>query len=170
MLDVAQIVTLDALNKDAVAELVRSRLGVTSFPAELHDFVHRHAGGNPFFCEELLLALRDAGAIELDRDGCRISGDLAAASRSALSASVEGAIVSRIDALPPADQMALKVASAIGVEFSSETLQSIYPDSATASDVPALLDRLVALELLRVQTFDLQNVYDFRHAIIRGFV
>jgi class 3 adenylate cyclase/tetratricopeptide (TPR) repeat protein len=167
-LKVAQIVTLDALTEDAVAELVRRRLGVASFPAELQDFVHRHAGGNPFFCEELLLALRDTGAIELDRDGCRVSGDLAAASHSALSASVEGAIVSRIDALPPAHQMALKVASAIGVEFSSKMLQIIYPNSATASDVPALLDRLVALELLRVQNCDGQNVYDFRHAIIRG--
>jgi class 3 adenylate cyclase/tetratricopeptide (TPR) repeat protein len=167
-LEVARVVTLDALAEDAVAELVRRRLGVSSFPAELQEFVHRHAGGNPFFCEELLLALRDTGAIELDRDSCRVSGDLAAASHSALSASVEGAIVSRIDALPPAHQMALKVASAIGVEFSSKTLQIIYPNSATASDVSALLDRLVALELLRVQNCDGQTVYDFRHAIIRG--
>jgi class 3 adenylate cyclase len=55
---VSQIVKLDGLSEDAVAELVRCRLGVASCPAELHDFVHRHAGGNPFFCEELLLALR----------------------------------------------------------------------------------------------------------------
>jgi len=167
-LKVAQIVTLDALSEDAVAELVRRRLGVVSLPAELQEFVHRHAGGNPFFCEELLLALRDTGAIELDRDGCRVSGDLAAASHSALSASVEGAIVSRIDALPPAHQMALKVASAIGMEFSSKTLQIIYPDSSTASEVPDLLDRLVELELLRVQISDGQTAYDFRHAIIRA--
>ncbi len=167
-LKVAQIVTLNALSEDAVAELVRLRLGVVSLPAELQEFVHRHAGGNPFFCEELLLALRDTGAIELDRDGCRVSGDLAAASHSALSASVEGAIVSRIDALPPAHQMALKVASAIGMEFSSKTLQIIYPRSVTASEVPVLLDRLVELELLRVQNSDGQTVYDFRHAIIRA--
>lgn len=161
------LVKLKALSEAAVAELVQQRLGVATSPAELRDFVHRHAGGNPFFCEELLLALRDTGAIELNHDGCRISGDLDAASRSALSASVEGAIVSRIDALPPQHQMALKVASAMSVEFSSTSLQTIYPDFVTAGEMRALLERLTALELLRVHRRENEDVYDFRHEIIR---
>ena len=166
-LDFVRQINLDALSQEAVAKLVGQRLGATTFPAALGDFVHRHAGGNPFYCEELVLALRDTGAITLERDGCRISGDLAAASHSALSASVEGAIVSRIDALSPPLQMALKVASAIGVEFSAQTLQLSTRNLVTIEEISAVLERLTALELLRVQFRDGEETYDFRHAIIQ---
>jgi class 3 adenylate cyclase/tetratricopeptide (TPR) repeat protein len=163
----AQLLKLDALSAAAVADLVHCRLGVSVFPVELLDFVYRHGGGNPFFCEELLLALRDTGAIRLEHGNYRITGDLTAASHSGLSASVEGAIVSRIDALPQPHQMALKIASAIGIEFSSQTLRTLYPTDATVVEVQTIIDRLVALELLDVQCRDEQNIYDFRHAIIR---
>ena len=163
----ARFVKLAAMSPAAIADVVRHRLGVASIPEDFGTFVYRHAGGNPFFCEELLLALRDTGVIELENGVCRINGDLEDASRSALSADVEGAIVSRIDALSPPHQMALKVASVIGAEFSLATLQTIYPDAITVSEMFALLDRLAALELLRVHKRESEDVYDFRHAIIR---
>ena len=94
----ARFVKLAAMSPAAIADVVRHRLGVASIPEDFGTFVYRHAGGNPFFCEELLLALRDTGVIELENGVCRINGDLEDASRSALSADVEGAIVSRIDA------------------------------------------------------------------------
>ena len=52
-------------------------------------------------------------------------------------------------------------------EFSLATLQTIYPDAITVSEMFALLDRLAALELLRVHKRESEDVYDFRHAIIR---
>jgi adenylate cyclase len=163
----ARFVKVGAMSSAAVADVVRHRLGVASVPEEFGAFVNRHAGGNPFFCEELLLALRDAGVIELNDGVCRINGDLEEASRSTLSVDIEGAVVSRIDALPPPQQMALKVASVIGAEFSPATLRTIYPDALTANEMRTLLDRLAALELLRVHKREGDDVYDFRHAIIR---
>jgi class 3 adenylate cyclase/tetratricopeptide (TPR) repeat protein len=160
-------VRLGALPEAAVADFVRRRLGVGVVPEPLLGFIQRHAGGNPFFCEELLLALRDTGAIAIESNVCRIDGELEAASRSALSVSVEGAVVGRIDALPPQDQMALKVASAIGGEFSPPTLCALYPDSVTVEDMSAWLDRLTERELLRRSAEEGGVVYDFRHAIIR---
>ncbi len=162
-----RFVKLDALTAPVVAELVRQRLGVNAAPPELCEFVHRHAGGNPFFCEELLLALRDTKAIVVDHGVCRVEGDLDAASRSALTASVEGAIVSRIDALPSAHQLALKIASAFGGEFSATQLQALYPDPLAVEPLRALLDRLTELDLLSRQQREGEAVFDFRHELIR---
>ena len=60
---------LDALPPEQVAALVCRRLGVQALSAEVASLIQEKAQGNPFFSEQLALALRDAGIL-VAVDGC----------------------------------------------------------------------------------------------------
>ena len=68
-----QRIQLDPLPGGDVAALVAQRLGVSSVPRLVADVIGEHAGGNPFFSEELAYALRDTGAITVTDGTCRIT-------------------------------------------------------------------------------------------------
>ena len=53
----SQQLHLDPLPANDLAALVGQRLGVTSVPQPIADLIGEHAGGNPFFSEELAYAL-----------------------------------------------------------------------------------------------------------------
>ena len=56
---------LDALTSKETAELLCDRLGVDSIPDQLLSIVMDRAEGNPFFSEELVMALLEAGLFEI---------------------------------------------------------------------------------------------------------
>jgi len=62
--------------------------------------------GNPMFVEEIIYKLRDAEAIRVEGGECMITGDMA---NLDLPSNLQGVIASRIDSLPAAPQMVLKV-------------------------------------------------------------
>jgi predicted ATPase len=98
-----QRLQLNPLPADDVAALVAQRLGVPSVPRLVADVIGEHAGGNPFFSEELAYALRDTGAITVANGLCRVApgADLRVLS---LPDTVQGVVLTRIDRLaaPPA--------------------------------------------------------------------
>jgi class 3 adenylate cyclase/tetratricopeptide (TPR) repeat protein len=158
-------INLDALPREPIAEIIRCRLRAIHIPTALIDFVLHRSGGNPFYAEELVLALRDKGAISVVQGICRISANLLDSVETALSAGLEGAIVGRIDALPAEDQLVLKVASAIGGVFSAEMLRNVYPEPREVDEVEQILGRLVDLDILRIHERGPKQSYVFRHAI-----
>ena len=158
-------ISLGQLPTDAVAEIIRRRLRATELPETLVSFVQARAGGNPFYCEEFVSALREAGAISLERGVCITNIDSLSTTNMTLPASLESAIVTRIDALRPEVQLLLKVSSVIGGPFTAEVLQEVYPDPISLQSIYAMLDHLVERELLRVQDNLAASRYEFRHAI-----
>jgi adenylate cyclase len=158
-------ITLGQLPSDAIAEIIRRRLRATQLTSELVSFVQARAGGNPFYCEEFASALRDAGAISLQRGVCLTNVESLSSPNISLPASLESAIVTRVDALRPEPQLLLKVSSAIGGPFSAELLQDVYPGTAPLQDIQAMLAHLVRRELLRLQDSRAGSLYEFRHAI-----
>ena len=97
---------LDALPRGDVLALVCQRLTVPALPDAVARLVLEKAQGNPFFSEELAYALRDAGLIIVEGDQCRMApgADLNSA---AFPDTVQGVITSRLDRLPPTQQLAL---------------------------------------------------------------
>ena len=156
---------LNVLPREAIAEIVCRVLRVSNVPSALVDFVLHRTGGNPFYSEELVLALRDTGGISVSRGTCQISHDLSHSAEMAFTASLESAIVSRIDALPVEDQLVLKVASAVGDIFSAEILQSVHPESRGVEEIETILESLRDLDVLRVYESHPKPRYVFRHAI-----
>jgi predicted ATPase len=101
----ATATTLKPLMPADCAKLVANRLGVRSLPEEVLTEINK-GEGNPFFSEQLVCGLRDAGVIAVVDGECRITGDF---SKIELSKSVQGMVTSRMDALPAPEQMVLKV-------------------------------------------------------------
>jgi adenylate cyclase len=158
-------INLAAMNKEGIEELIGRKLRATELPEPLVSFVYQYGGGNPFHCEELALALRDTGAVAVTRGGCEVLADLNDPTRRSLPVNLEGAIVSRVDALPVETQLLLKAASAIGGDFTAETAQAVYPRKAALADTKAMLDQLVEQDFLLVEDEGSTSSYAFRHAV-----
>jgi hypothetical protein len=122
-------VTLSGISRAAIRRLVEAVLGggaresgVRRSPAsdaslkEATALVYERSGGNPFFAEELAMALRE-GVTDLP-------------------ASVEAATQSRLDALPPAEKELLRRAAVLGRRFWTEALgRSAWSTSRTCAGV-----------------------------------
>jgi adenylate cyclase len=159
-------INLSAMTKEAIEELVRRKLRASELPEPLASFIYQHGAGNPFHCEELALALRDTGAVAVARGVCEVLADLNDPTNRSLPPNVEGVIVSRVDALPVEAQLLLKVASAIGDDFTADIAQAVYPADTGVTNIVAMLDQLVDQDFLRVEDDERSDpVYAFRHAI-----
>ena len=164
-LDFSIEINLSAMTKPSIEELVRRKLRANELPEPMVSFIYQHGGGNPFHCEELALALRDTGAVAVIRGACEVLADLSDPTNRSLPPNLEGAIVSRVDALPVETQLLLKVASAIGNDFTADIAQAVYPTDTGVTNIVAMLDQLVDQDFLRVEDEEATPIYSFRHAI-----
>ncbi|WP_188608217.1 AAA family ATPase [Chelatococcus reniformis] len=158
-------ISLSAMSERAIEELIRRKLRASELPERLVKFVYQHSEGNPFHCEELALALRDTGAVAVARGVCEVLADLDDPAKRSLPASLEGAIVSRVDALPLETQLLLKAASAIGGTFTAETAIAVYPRKTALTDIKAMLRQLMEQDFLLMEDDGSAPRYSFRHAI-----
>lgn len=157
----AKVLRLDAIQLDETLEIVRQRLQAREIGPEVADIIHAKAEGNPFFAEELALALRDAGIIVVDAGVCRLVGVLDEAS---LPTTVEGVVTSRIDRLSPGEQLTLKVASVIGRVFDLAALEDVYPVPRERIELPDRLEQLTRSDLASRDGANIGR-YTFRHAV-----
>ena len=156
--------TLGPLESNDSVEIVKQRLDVHELPAPLAGLIQEKAAGNPFYCEELAYSLRDAKQIVLHDGVCELAPgtDL---KQISFPARVEDIIISRIDLLVSQQQIALKVASAIGRIFAYQILYEIYP---VREDAPYLVENLNALskvDLTLLDTPEPDLSYMFKHII-----
>jgi class 3 adenylate cyclase/tetratricopeptide (TPR) repeat protein len=165
-----QTLKLDVLTPSDVVTLVCQRLGVSKAPAEVLSFIQEKAQGNPFFSVELAYALYDENAIIVEGDECRLAAGVDNLRELHLPDTVQGAITSRIDRLPPPQQLALKTASVIGREFELDLLRDIYPVATDHPHLPNILNALQRHDLLAVEMRELVPLYRFKHAIIQEVV
>lgn len=161
----AQVLTLTPLGRDETRRLVCHRLGLPSLPDEIADLIWRRTSGNPLFVEELCHVLRDGGMVERDEDGdTQLRASHRQLNQIALSTTVQGLVVSRIDQLPAREQLLLKVASVIGRQFPAQLLGDVYPVSDDRTALQAMLPDLVSRDLLRSEADDGAS-YIFKHAL-----
>ena len=161
----ARVLELGPLSREAAAELMRRKLGVSALTEGVEALVHERAAGHPYFTEELVLALRDAGALRLDGGLCSLAvnaGDRHGA--QAVPDTLERALTVRIDAVGEAQRFVLKVASVLGRDFALHELEAVYPLERGRAQLPSHLARLVDHELLLVP---LPGHFRFKHAITR---
>jgi len=160
---------LGALATDEVAELIRQRLGVAELPTPILELIQERGEGNPFFSEELALALRDAGVLRIEEPAGggprRVSLAQADLKSLSLPDTVEGVITSRIDRLAPSLQLTLKVASVIGRIFTAPLLQDIHPIERDKPQLPEQLSSMIRLDLMLADSGEPDLTYLFKHVI-----
>jgi len=84
---------LEALSGDAGLDLLRSLVGAGTLPEDMERRILEHADGNPFFLEELVRSLADAGSLVRDGDGWRFDHE----ADVEIPPTVEKVILARID-------------------------------------------------------------------------
>jgi len=171
-MEVTEHLSLQSLPPDETLALAASRLGVGAggLPGPVAELVRSRAGGNPFFAEELVYALRDNGLITVETEKgqthCVVSGDLNRAAQR-LPDTIQGIVLSRIDRLPPEEQLTLKVAAVIGRTFVYTTLHDTLGEhmEITHRLLRTYLDDLASLDLTPLEAPEPELTYIFKHII-----
>jgi ABC-type oligopeptide transport system substrate-binding subunit/class 3 adenylate cyclase len=153
-------VELEPLSGEADRELLHALVGPTALPGELEERILSHAEGNPFYLEELVGSLVDAGALAREGEGWRFDHDV----RVDLPPTVEKVILARIDRLTPRCHDVLTAASVLGRRFGLPLLEGVTGGKGELQDS---LTELQRLDLVREARRWPQPEYRFKHALIQ---
>ncbi|MGZ8618825.1 MAG: ABC transporter substrate-binding protein, partial [Actinomycetota bacterium] len=153
-------IALEALSGDAGRELLDALIGVGTLPPEMARRILEPAEGNPFFLEELVRSLADAGALVREGDIWRFDH----AVPIEIPPTVEKVILSRIDRLSPDAHTTLTAASVLGRQFGLPMLEALVPRDDGAPDA---LTELQRLDLIREARRWPEPEYSFKHALIQ---
>jgi class 3 adenylate cyclase/tetratricopeptide (TPR) repeat protein len=110
---------LEPLARADTRELLRDLAGEDPSLDGLDEPIHERTQGNPFFIEEIVRELAEAGHLEGERGGYRLVRPIEGA---AVPATVQAVLSARIDRLDPAAKELLQVASVVGKEISGRAL------------------------------------------------
>jgi ABC-type oligopeptide transport system substrate-binding subunit/class 3 adenylate cyclase len=153
-------VALEALPGDAERQLLAALVGAGVVPAKVERRLLASAEGNPFYLEELVRTLADAGALVRHDDGWRFVG----AATIEIPTTVQSVIMARIDRLEPGSRAVLTAASVLGRQFSLPLLASVVGGDGTVRDGLRALQRL---DLVREGRRWPEPEYRFKHALIQ---
>jgi class 3 adenylate cyclase len=153
----AETIALAPLSDSDIATLLVELLGRDPSLGELTALIADRAAGNPFFAEEIVRELAQRGVLTAERSGYVCRTDVAELS---VPATVEAAIEVRIDRLTIPAKQALSGASVIGARFDTELLAALGID--------AVVEELLAAELIDQVRFTPSAEYAFRHPLIRA--
>ena len=110
------------LPREAIAAMVRDLIGDDASLDGLVDLVAERTGGNPFFIEEVVLALVDSGSLVGSRGAYRLAESI---DQLVIPPTVQAVLSARIDRLDERDKSVLQAASVIGCEFSEPVLSRV---------------------------------------------
>ncbi len=154
-------ITLAPLDAGASMELLRNLFRGADVPHALRTAIEQRATGNPFYAEEVVRGLRDAGALE------ERGGRLVATPRIhevAVPGTLQEVVMARVDRLGREGRDLLRVASAIGFAFEGDVLADVE-------------GRAVEGDLARLETSEMierregrAGEFQFKHPLIQEVV
>lgn len=157
--EAARELALDVLSAGADGEFLARLVGAGTLPPSVERRVLEAAEGNPFYLEELVRSLVDAGALRGRENGWAFDQEVAVA----IPETVEKAIVARLDRLPPPSREVLDAACVIGRRFDLALLDVVADATAT----PDAVEDLTRLGLIALERNEPELEYRFRHALIQ---
>jgi ABC-type oligopeptide transport system substrate-binding subunit/class 3 adenylate cyclase len=150
---------LASLTGDAGAELLDALVGADTLPEATRRRILEPAEGNPFFVEELIRSLVDAGSLIHEPDGWRFDHDV----ELEVPPTVEKVILARIDRLDPNAHAALMGAAVLGRQFGLPLLEAV----ADQGHVRRALSDLMRVDLVREGRRWPEPEFRFKHALIQ---
>jgi class 3 adenylate cyclase/predicted ATPase len=151
--------TLNRLTRRDIDSLIEGVAGERSLSEDIRQHIIERTDGIPLFVEEMTKAV-------LDAEGESEAQAFAGAPRPvvAVPASLQASLMSRLDRLGPAKEVA-QVGAAIGREFPYMLLAAVA--RKPEADLEADLDRLIAAGLLFRQGTPPHATYLFKHALVQ---
>jgi hypothetical protein len=152
----AQTVALAPLSDSETAALVSELLGPDPSNDSLGPRIAKRAAGNPFFAEEIVRELAERGVLR-GEPGAYLS--VAGVGDVSVPLTLQATIAARIDRLDAAAKRTLSAAAVLGARFDLDLLAAL--------GVEAVVDDLLAAQLIDQVRFTGQPVYVFHHPSIR---
>jgi class 3 adenylate cyclase/tetratricopeptide (TPR) repeat protein len=153
-------IALAPLGAEATEQLLADLLGSDESLGGLPELIRERTQGNPFFIEEVVQSLAEAGCLEGEPGAYRL---VRAADTLAVPASVHAVLAARIDRLAPRGKSVLQAAAVIGKEFSAPVLARVT--GLAPAELDDVLGELVGLEFVYEQELYPEAVYAFKHPL-----
>ena len=163
----SHLIQLESMDPEDSVQMARHLFKVEYLPPPVEQLVRNRGQGLPLYIEELALTLRDTGTVEISDGTARLTGDLDQFETREVSESLERVIINRVDRLQPSEQLALKVASVIGFDFSHLALRDVFPIEQERDGLPEHLESLEGNRLIRRTEDRSELEYSFRNRTIR---
>jgi class 3 adenylate cyclase/tetratricopeptide (TPR) repeat protein len=154
---------LDPLGEENAGEMLAALLGSSDELDPLKRMIASKTEGNPFFIEEMVLALFDQRV--LVRDG--VVGLAQRADMVKVPETVQAVIASRIDRLPAQEKELLQVLSVIGKKFPASLARALWQETRHGgqSHLDRMLDNLQLAEFIYEQPAVGEPEFTFKHAL-----
>jgi class 3 adenylate cyclase/predicted ATPase len=151
---------INRLAHDDVGAMIDRVIGSKALPANVRQDILKRADGIPLFVEEMTKAVMEA---ENESEARRTAASVPSPAL-AVPASLHASLMSRLDRLGPAKQVA-QTGAAIGREFSHRLLAAVA--CKPEAELGAALDRLLTAGLLFRQGLPPNATYLFNHALVQ---
>ena len=153
-------IALAPLEPAAIDALLTDLLGSDQSLGGLGNLVRERTAGNPFFIEEVVRSLLEAGNLEGERGAYRLVRPV---EEAAVPASVQAVLSARIDRLEAREKGVLQAAAVIGKEFSEPVLAPVT--ALKPSELEDALRALVTSEFIYEQELYPDAIYAFTHPL-----
>jgi class 3 adenylate cyclase len=154
-------IQLAPLPAEDARAMLRNLFRGANVPYEIRQTIEDRAAGNPFYVEEVVRSLLDAGALE-EREDLLVATERI--HQAAIPGTLHEVVMARVDALDRPRREVLRMASAIGASFDVEVLEEV----AGKDGLRELVDGLEA-EMLLVRERR-PGQYRFKHPLIQEVV
>jgi len=155
-------ITLEPLAREDTRELLSDLAGEDPSLDGLDEPIHERTRGNPFFIEEIVRELAEAGYLEGERSAYRLARPIEDAG---VPVTVQAVLAARIDRLDPSAKQLLQVASVVGKEVSGRALGMTAGLDRDRID-PVLCELIEAGFLYEAELYP-ERVFAFRHPLTR---
>ena len=157
-----EAIALKPLRREDTRELLGDLAGEDPSLDGLDEPIHERTGGNPFFIEEIVRELAEAGYLEGERGSYRLVRPIEDAG---VPVTVQAVLAARIDRLGPDAKQLLQVASVLGKEVGEEALAMAAGLDAEAME--RALRELVDGGFLYEAELYPERLLAFRHPLTR---
>jgi class 3 adenylate cyclase/tetratricopeptide (TPR) repeat protein len=158
---------LDPLTAEDSELLVTTLLAVEELPTDLRRRILGQAEGNPFFLEEILRQLIDAGAIVRSGDRWRATAEVLDVT---IPDTIQGVLAARIDLLDREEKRALQAAAVVGRVFWTGAVGAVVDGEGNPETLDGLLEQVERRELVTSRLSSSmagQREYIFKHVLTR---
>jgi class 3 adenylate cyclase/tetratricopeptide (TPR) repeat protein len=155
-------ISLEPLEAGDTRELLRDLAGEDRSLDGLAELIHERTAGNPFFVEEIVRTLAEAGNLEGERGAYRLARPV---EDTGVPTSVQTVLAARIDRLRPQSKLLLQEASVAGKEVRERTLR--LAAGLAQDEMDPLICELTDSGFLYEAEIYPERVFAFRHPLTR---
>jgi class 3 adenylate cyclase/predicted ATPase len=154
--------TLDRLSPEHTGTIIERLAGGRGLPREVTSQILANTDGMPLFVEELTRTLLESDLLQREGDHYALTRPLLPV---LVPPTLHDSLMARLDRLPAAAKETAQIGAVIGREFSYEILAGV--SSLGRDRLQAVLDQLVASELVSARGIASDSVYTFKHILVQ---